>query len=233
MCLAVSATYVFAVEPAITAVKKAIPQSSMSTAKIEKPELNKPVIPDGNIRQVPHQAQMSKAEVKKFMETKRAQEKAMLYNALQLTAEQKSKAEALDAKTKSELRPMMKKFRNESKRLNELKMKKASIFMIWKQRYVVDSSKAQIKKHIRSSRKSFEAILTAEQKVKYNKMEEERRIKMQEFRKGHKSCGPKDLQKNPKCHGPEFMGPPPEGMGPMGPLGPNPMGPPPPPPEHK
>lgn len=158
----------------------------------------------------PHSKKLSGDQIKKLMETRRAQEKTLMYDTLKLTEAQKAKAEALDAKTKSELKPLVKDLRQEMKKMQELKTKNASIIKIWKQQFAVNSAKSKVKSKLTASKNDFEAILTAEQKTQYKKIEADRHKKMQQFHKNHPGFGPKGMAPGPKGrHGFEHAGPPP------------------------
>ena len=209
MCLALTATAALANGTTVV-TQKAAP------AKISMPAPVTQTAPATMTIKPAEQPQiMTREEAKKNFEERRVKIRERMYNELGLSTEQKTQAEALDLKNKTEAIPLFEKFKAESKKLSELKNKHASVFKIWQQENVVKEAKKSLESHFDTSRKAFEAILTPEQKAKF----EARKIKMEKFKKCHKHCG----QKGP--HGPEHMGPPPEGMGPQ--QGPAPVGPPP------
>lgn len=138
---------------------------------------------------------MTREEAKKQFEVKKAQEREMLYNALNFTAEQKIKAEDIDAKTRVEAKKYIKRVHEESKKLRELKSKKSSRFAIFRQSFAFKRAVLDANKFFEKSRKSFESIMTKEQKVKF---EEINKAKMAEREMNRKRSG-------------EHMGPGPKG----------------------
>lgn len=226
MCVALTATATLAEgtksvtkAPVKTAVTKVTPAKA-STAKTTqgktpaKQTVAQPAKPE------PPKA-MTREEARKYFEEKRAKDRENLYNALGLSPEQKVKAEALDKKTIEGAEPLVKKARNDHKKLKDLKEKHASIFAIWMQEHSSKSSKIELKKHFDSSKKQFEAILTTEQKAKFKNMEEARHKQIEAFRKDFKKKGLK--HRHEFGPGPDRMGPPPPP-----PAGEKPVGPPPP-----
>ncbi|MFA7658162.1 MAG: hypothetical protein WCY19_01875 [Candidatus Gastranaerophilaceae bacterium] len=195
MCLALTAT------SALAAGTNAVTQKAVSQVKTAATTTVKPA-PAPSVAKPEPPKMMTREEAKKHFEERRAQERERMYNALKLSAEQKAKAEALDAKTKQDVEPLIKKAQLEGKKLRELKAKKASSFETWKQEYTYKAAKNDVKKYFDSSRKSFEAILTKEQRAKYQEMDR--------FRKAHRPGGPKGMGHRPQGPGPEHMGPPPE-----------------------
>lgn len=169
-------------------------------------------------------------DARKKFEDRKAQERALMYEALKFTNEQKVKAEELDAKTRAEASKYLGKVQIEARKLRELKSKHASVFFIYKQKMILKSAKSDARKFFAASRKSFEAILTKEQKAKFKVMQEARQKEMDAFRKNHKThnhngIGPKGQHGH---HGQPPMVPPPPGKGVNVPHGPQPpMGPPP------
>lgn len=212
MCLALTATAALAA--GTTAVQNAAPQVKTSAPTVALPQAK------------PSNTVMSREDAKKLFEARMAKERGHMYDSLGLSAEQKTKAEALDAKTRKEIRPLMKKVRVENEKLDKLAAKKMSSFELWKQQIVVKQAKKDVKKYLDHSKKEFESILTKEQNEKFKILDAERKSKMEKFRKEHGPGGPK-MGPKPQGQGPEFMGPPPEGKGPR------PEFMPPPPPEAK
>lgn len=156
-------------------------------------------------------------ELKKQFEQRRLTERKHMYDALKLSDEQVKKAEELDAKTRAEAGKYLRKVRMEAMKLREMKTKHASIFAQWKQKAELNKAKSDAGKFFAESRKSFEAILTKEQKSAFEAYDAQKRKEMEKFKKMHKG-GPKGKR------GFEKMGPPP--MPANGP-GPKPKDPPP------
>jgi hypothetical protein len=153
---------------------------------------------------------LSREEARKAFETRKAKERELLYTALELTADQKVKVEAIDAKTRANLDPLFRKLQVEARKLRALRAKKASAFSIWRQKLAVKSAKAGVDKCLIKSKKDFD-----------------KKDEIDKFKKQHKS-GQKMGPKPPEGTGPNRMGPPPEGMGKNGRNGQEPVGPPPP-----
>jgi hypothetical protein len=226
MCLALTSTTALAVG-AKTVAQKSTVQKAVAAAP------GNPLIP--SLAKPGEQPQIiSREEAKKRMGAAKAKERELLYTALNLSVEQKTKAEALDAKTKAGVVQVIKKLQLEARKLRELQSKHASVFAVWKQELALKAAKKDVEKYFKSSRKEFEAILTKEQKAKFEIIDAAKRKEMENFKKEHKHGGPNKMgHKPPVGDGPEHMGPPPQGMGPKGSYGPESMGPPPPPPEDK
>lgn len=196
MCLAFTATSALAVN-----TKTTIPTSKTLTS------VTKPVnsLPQNTLATPLKKELMTRDEAKKRFEDRKTQERAMMYEALNFTNEQKAKAEALDSKTRAEAGKYLHKVRTEAKKLRDLKAKHASIFAIYKQKFALRTAKNEAHKYFENSRKSFEAILTKEQQAKFKTIQEAKRKEMEQFRKGYKHGAMKK------------MGPPSEFMGPKGP----------------
>lgn len=214
MCLALTTIPAFANGAKTTLPNKSVVQVKSIQPQITASKMEQP------------KTFMTKDDAKKYFEAKRAKERELMYAALNLSAEQKAKAEALDAKTKTEAAKYIKAVRVEAKKLRELKTKKASIFAIYKQKWALYSAKSNADKFFRSSRKEFEAILTNEQKAKFKLIDDAKRKEMEKFRKEHKLSGVKGHY-GPKSMGPSPseierpMGPPPPGAEFMGPPSPS------------
>lgn len=205
MCVAFSATAALAATPAT--VKKApakapthVVKVSAKTPAVKKAEPEKVVL-------TPEQ------EAKKRFEEKMAKDREDLYCKLNLTADQKAKAEAMDKKARDEAQPLFEKVQTERAKLQQLKANKSCPIEISKQRRQVIAAKKAVKAHFEASRKNFEAILTQEQKAKLEVIKQERRAEMQKraecgckCHKHHRPCGP--------CK-PGFEGP----KGPCAPVG--------------
>lgn len=215
MCLALTATSTLA-----AATNKVVQKTKPAT--IAKPSAEvKSTANLNSSTNVGAPKSISKEEAKKHFEEKMLKHREHMYSELGLSAEQKLKAEALDLKSKTEIEPLITKAQAEAKKLRELKCKKASVFEIWKQENAFKAAKKDVKKHMIASRKSFEAILTDEQKVKFNSIRAEKKKEIDKFKKSHKPHGPKC--KCPECQKHEHMGPPPEDMRPEGPQDHGPM----------
>src|SRR5574344_853994 len=96
-------------------------------------------------------------------EERMAQERDSFYNKLGLTAEQKTKAEALYNTNSESVAPLFSNVRY-------LKAKKASFVAICKQKHNVKGAKKALRAHMEASRKQFEAILTQDQLAKLKTM---------------------------------------------------------------
>lgn len=177
VCLALSATSAIAIQAKAVEQKPLIPAVSVVNTAAK-----------GTILPVKQEGPkfMSKEEAKKFFEEKREKDRRQMYSDLKLTEEQIKKAEALDIKTKDGAREVIKKVHNEAKKLRELKSKKASVFVIYRQKFALYSAKQKADKYFDTSRKEFEAILTKEQKEKYKIIHEAKKKEMEKFKKQHK-----------------------------------------------
>ena len=223
MCLALTATSALAEgtktvvqKPVIQAKSVSVVNGTMIAKLAEQPKI------------------MTKEDVKKHFEEKRAKDRVLMYDALGLSAEQRMRAEVLDVKTRVAVEPLIRNVHIEIKRLRELRAKNASHFSIWQQKHAVKASKKEVENYFESSKKDFESILTKEQKAKFKLIDEAKRKEMNQFRKGHKFGGPNEMKfNNSKRPGSRHMGPPPGDFGPEGPRGPEPIGPPSPPPEGR
>jgi len=185
MCFALSATTVLAAATSAD-IKTTATQTIVVPIKAQ-------VMPAKKGMAVCPKAQ-SRDEIRKTMDDRIAKERASMYNSLQLTDEQKAKAEALDQKTRSGFKPLMSKVKNEKNRLDKLQKEKASAFSILKQKKSLKAAKKELKSYLDDSKKSFEAILTPEQKAKFEAMDAERKAKMKEFRKTRKRSGKSPLR---------------------------------------
>lgn len=216
MCLALTSTSVLAQNTA-TLEKSTIPTGQT--------QINSTVAPYMKPTEM-RQPQME--EARRRFESRKAQERGLLYETLGLSSEQKAKAEALDAKTRAEAGKYLRKVQVEAKRLRDLKTKHASFIALHKQKLALKKAKKDVNNCFESSRKSFEAILTKEQLEKFKVIDEAKRKEMAQFKKHHKPGGPNHIgPKPPMGPGPEHMGSPPEGFGSKGFHRAEPMGPPP------
>lgn len=222
MCLALSATAAFALptqnvsKKSVAPTKVTIPvKSTVKPCDKSTPAVGKPC------------EKMTKEEAKKAFEAKRAEMRHKMYTDLQFSEEQKAKAEALNCKTKEELKPLMKKVRSEAKKLQELKAKAASAEEICQQEKALKAAKKEIRKAMTDSKDAFTAIMTKEQKAKYESIIAQRKQKREEFKKEHKFDSHKNGKFAPKGkRGPKGCGGPCK-LDPKGPRGPEMMGPPP------
>ena len=235
MCLALTSTAALAAGTSTVAkttpVKSTVSTPVKANLKATTSEVKPQLKPENPACQKP----LSREEFKKQMEEKMAKERQAMYDALSLTDEQKAKAEANDLKTRNGVRPLMGKVRSEKAKLRKLEEQKACPCKIFAQKQEVKKAHNAVKSYLDNSKKDFEAILTPEQKVKFKKIDTERKAKMKEFKKHHKEHGPKGhgpKDFGPNGPGPDKMGPPPAGC-PMGPKPPTEDGPPPPSPAKK
>lgn len=145
----------------------------------------------------------SKEEARKKVADKVARDKELMYAVLNLTPDQKTRAEALDAKTKANAVKYYRKVRTEAKRLNELKKRKASFFAIYKQKHILNAAKRDMKNYIISSNREFLSILDKDQKAKFKELQKAKRQEMKDYKnqyqnnqKHHKKS--KQLKNNPQ-----------------------------------
>lgn len=188
MCIALSSATVLA------ASSKAPIKPSKQGCPIEKPCDKKPLPP-----------KMSREEAKQKFEEHMAQKRESFYKELCLTPEQKAKAEALDAKTKAEVKPLMKKVGEEQMKLRDLIDKKACAADIKAQKAAVRAARKDVNAKMKAHKDAFKALLTCEQQKKYDELKAKKRAEHKKFESEHKKgC------KCPKC-GPhhKHMGPPP------------------------
>ena len=133
-------------------------------------------------------------QARKQFEAKMVKERELFHQALNLTDEQKKKADAIDEKARIEAEPLLCKLREERTKLKDLKAKKATQEEIVKQELALKTARKALKQHFKASRKEFEAILTKDQLAKLKILKEQRKTEMKKFRKehgikkGHKPC---------------------------------------------
>lgn len=187
MCLTLTATSVLADSIKSTPAKPVPTQSSITNPK--------PVV-------TPSAA--PKIEARKHFEEEKAKERQLMYAALNLSEEQKAKAEELDAKTKAEAVKYLRRVHTEAKKLRDLKAKHASIFAIYKQKLVLRAAKVDTHNYLEQSRKSFESILTKEQKDKFRMINAAKKEEMEKFKKEHKQGWNKKYK---DFHEPGFVAP--------------------------
>lgn len=221
MCLALTAT------AALAAGTNPIVNSVSSKTKIAVPVKDSAKVRPTNVAAPSAQEQpkfMSRDEAKKAFDARKAKERELLYTALELTAEQKAKAEALDVKTRKNIEPLFRTLQVEARKFRALRAKKASAFSLWRQKLAVKSAKANVDKYLAKSKKEFEAILTPAQKTKFETIDAAKKEEMQKMKNQYKMGPSKMGPKPPEGVGPEHMGPPHTGMGKNGFRGQEPAG---------
>lgn len=182
LCLALTATSALA-SGTSTVAKKAPAKTHVAVSKTVKP-----VTPVANKVQTPAPAVTLSPEqlAKQRFEEKMAQEREARYNALNLSAEQRTKAEALDQKHRAGAEPLFCKLHQERAKLHELKAKKACPVAICQQKQAVKAAKKDLKKYFETSKKEFEAILTPVQIAKLKTLEEARKASFKDHANGCK-----------------------------------------------
>ena len=122
-------------------------------------------------------------------------ERAVVYNALNLTDEQLKVREDIFKENSCLYDEKFKNLMVESYKLKALKCAHAGEYEISKQKKVVKNIKKDINKLIKKENKIFEKCLTGEQKAKYSMI---KKLERKDFRK---VCKEKDYRKaNPKLH---------------------------------
>lgn len=216
MCLALSATFA-------SAANFNMPVNNVLPTIKAQPNTIMPLTPNGRPQITNVQQQL---EARKRFEDKKARERELMYTTLGLTAEQKNKAESIDAKTRSEAGKYLRRIQIEARKLKDLKNKKAAWLEIHRQKGALKSAKKDADKYFASSRKAFESILTKEQLAKFKVIDKAKKQEFNDLKKQHKHGGPDYFgPKPPIGAGFEKMGPPPQGFGPKGPKGMEPVGP--------
>jgi hypothetical protein len=196
MCLALTATSALAAQTApaaapvkapvaaapattvkapVAAVKKApakkVVAAKKCTKKCAKKAVKNPVKKVANKQAVPEQVTLTPEQIaRQQFEAKMAQERDNFYNKLGLSAEQKTKAEALDKANRESAAPLFDTVRAEKAKLHQLKAQKAGFFAICKQEKAVKAAKKALRAHMDASKKQFEALLTKDQLVKFEAM---------------------------------------------------------------
>lgn len=210
VCLALTATTTLAATTAPAVNKKTPAKAPQQVAA------KSAVKPVATVKPAPVQEQVSpEVQARIRFEAKMNQERELMHNALNLTPEQRTKAKALDQKTREEIKPLFEKVRAEKMKLKELETKKACPIEISKQKHEVRLAKKAIKKHFEASRKKFESILTPDQIAKLKVMREEKRAERAKFMKEHKMhkhccpgcCDELKVPFGPETHGPKPHGP--------------------------
>lgn len=128
---------------------------------------------------------LTQEQMKQKFEEKMQKGRVDLYLKLGLTTEQKAKAEELDKKNRAESKSLITKIHEEKSKLYSLEARKTNSFELYLQKQRLKAAKKALHKHLDSSEKSFEALLTKDQLAKLNSIKEERRAKMAKY---HKYC---------------------------------------------
>lgn len=120
---------------------------------------------------------------------------------LNLTEEQKAKAEALRQKGHEEMKPIMEKIKLKKQEIEAVKLSRISTQMqeekIAQLKKEIQELKGQARELHQQNMKDFEAILTKKQQKELKKMKEEGRKRFEQNRKkGHKPCKCKECSKN-------------------------------------
>lgn len=197
MCLALTVTSALASTPAtkhapakkpVAAEKKVVPvaekKASCATTALATPALT------------------PAEEARKKFEARMAKEREDFYTALSLTTEQRTKAEALDLKNRTEVEPLIVKVHEEKAKLRELKAKKACPCEILKQKHELKVVRHEVKAHFVAADKEFRAILTQDQVTKLDNLVKERKAEMKKnhpcncpFCKHHRHHSKHEFQK--------------------------------------
>lgn len=173
VCLALTTTSALASSPK-TATKETKPTTPPMTCQAKK---------------TPEVTPCPKEIAKQKFEERMAKDREELYCKLGLSAEQKTKAEAIHQEDKKSVEPLFAKLHAEKTKLHELKAKKACIAKIEKQKLKVKEAKHAIKAHMEKSRKEFEALLDKDQLVKFNAIREEQKEQREKCKCHHHHHG--------------------------------------------
>lgn len=187
IAFALAATAVYAGESSINDQKLPVEKSVNSSKNVAKPVGKIQVLPVENPRMC--------------IADKRNRDREFLYTALNLSEGQREKALVLDAKTRKDMASLMTAVKSEVKKLKALETNKASRFAIYKQKLALKSAKHELDNYIESSKKSFEAILTKEQRAKYKVIDNAKKKELERLKKGYKGSNHKIL------YGPKSVNP--------------------------
>lgn len=110
----------------------------------------------------------TKSDLINMYASQKAREREYLYTAIGLSAEQRLKAETLDSDIKVGIVNHIKQVKIETKKLRMLKAQKASKIKIWMQKRALASAKKSMDKYMANSSKAFDNLLTKEQKVRFD-----------------------------------------------------------------
>ena len=97
---------------------------------------------------------------------------------LNLTKEQSAQAKALREQSRAKIKPLFAQLKTEKQKLRDLKKSNASQKDIQAQIEKIKQTRGQIKNIHKQNMAAFEQILTADQKVKFEKMKKEGRERM-------------------------------------------------------
>ncbi len=148
ICLALSSTYTLAQESGNT--EKTVPQAKAF-------ELTR------------------KEQTRKCFKEKMSKKRENLYKTLGLSVEQREKVKELRKKNRGKAKPLINNLHQQKIKLYELKTQKASKIEICKQKHKVNLAQKALRDYFREVDKSFKAILTEEQLLKFRKIKEQRR----------------------------------------------------------
>lgn len=109
-----------------------------------------------------------------------------LQERLNLTEDQKTKEKQLKMEAKKSLQPIMQEKRKKFEELQQLQQSKASQEQITAKKDELKKLHEQANVIRKDHMQKFEAILTPEQKTKFESYREEMKLKRQEFRKNRK-----------------------------------------------
>lgn len=179
MCLALTVTSALASVPA---TKTAPAKKPVAVAKKVVPVAEKKASCEAAAPATP--ALTPAEEARKKFEARMAKEREEFYSALNLNAEQRTKAEALDLKNRTEVEPLIVKVHEEKAKLRELKAKKACPCEILKQKHELKAARHEVKEHFVAADKEFRAILTQDQVTKLDNLVKARKAEM----KKHHPC---------------------------------------------
>jgi len=185
MCLAFTLNSAFAKNAKVgnmQSEKTTVSKISASNSAPVSSLINK----DGFISPNSPSIKMPGTDVRKRFEDRRTKERESLYNDLNLTANQRVIAAALDSQIRSESGRYRARVQIEARKLKDLKMKHASFIAIYKQKSALRSAQKNVDKYMKSSKEAFGEILTSEQKAKFKKIDAQKKKDMQDFRKNHK-----------------------------------------------
>lgn len=156
-----------------------------------------PSIPSAQTSKMYSQMKASE-ETRRNLIERRNKERQLMYAALNLTGDQITKAEAIDAKMKVDATNFNRRIRTEAKKLKMFEDKKAPFWTIHKQKQVIKGIKNEAKKYAASTQKSFEAILTREQKAKYKIIKKAKIQELKDMKKGVKHESYQSMQNSKK-----------------------------------
>lgn len=145
---------------------------------------------------IQHAPQAVHEKRQRHIEASMTRERALTYNALCLTDEQKKKAAEIDKETFEGVRPLMQKSFEEKMKVKKLEESKASFTEICKQKNIAAKAKCDVENYMDTRRKAFKCILNSEQKTKYDALVKEKKHDMKIKRNKMKKHQPR---KCPDC----------------------------------